>query len=43
VGKFKSPQAAVASLQSSLGNAKGAHELDDALSKVRQLGYTNKS
>lgn len=43
VGKFKTPQAAVASLRSSLGNARGAHELDDALAKLKALGYTKES
>jgi hypothetical protein len=31
------------SLQSSLGNAKGAHELDAALSELKALGYTKGS
>jgi hypothetical protein len=36
----KTPTAALALLQKSLGNAKGAHELDDALTKLKNLGYT---
>ena len=28
---------------SSLGNAKGAHELDQALSELKKLGYTKGS
>jgi len=43
IGRFKTPKAAVAALQSSLGNAKGGHELDDALSKLKRLGYTKGS
>lgn len=43
IGKFKTTRAAVASLESSLGNARGAHELDGALAKLKALGYTKGS
>jgi len=39
----KTPQAALAYLQKSLSNAKGAHELNDALTKLKNLGYTTGS
>ena len=39
----KTPAAAIAYLQKSLANAKGAHELDDGLTKLRKLGYTTGS
>lgn len=43
IGAFKTPQAAIAFLQSSLGSAKGGHELDAALARLKKLGYTNGS
>ena len=43
VAKLKTPKAALAYLQKSLGNAKGAHELDDAVAKLKKLGYTSGS
>jgi hypothetical protein len=39
----KTPAAALAYLQKSLSNAKGAHELDEALTKLKNLGYTTGS
>jgi hypothetical protein len=43
VAKFSSPKAAIAFLNSTVGNAKGGHELDQALSQLRKLGYTTGS
>jgi len=43
VGKFRSVQAALRYLSSHNGNRKGAHELEDALAKLKQLGYTKGS
>ena len=43
IAKLKTPQAALAYLQHSLGNAKGAHELYDAVAKLKKLGYTSGS
>jgi hypothetical protein len=43
VAKFTSPKAAIAFLSKSVGNAKGAHELDHALSQLKKLGYTKGS
>jgi hypothetical protein len=43
ITKLRTPRAAIAYLQTSLGNAKGAHELDDALAKLKKLGYTKGS
>jgi hypothetical protein len=43
VGKLGSVQAALRYLGSHNGNQKGAHELDDALAKLKQLGYTKGS
>ena len=43
LAKFKTPAAALQYLQHSLGNAKGAHELDDAIAKLKKLGYTSGS
>ena len=40
VGKFNSVQAAIRYLSSHNGNQKGAHELGDALAKLKSLGYT---
>jgi type IV pilus biogenesis protein CpaD/CtpE len=40
---MKSMKAALAYLQSSQANAKGGHELDDALTKLKKLGYTKGS
>jgi predicted nucleic acid-binding Zn-ribbon protein len=43
VGKMKTTKAALAYLQSKLGNAKGAQELDAAIAKLKKLGYTSGS
>jgi hypothetical protein len=43
IAKLKTPHAALAYLQSQLGNAKGGHELDDAITKLKKLGYTSGS
>jgi hypothetical protein len=43
IQNLKTPQAVIAYLQKSLGNAKGAHELNDALTKLKNLGYTTGS
>ena len=43
VAKKQTVQAAVAYLQTQLGNAKGGHELDDAITKLKKLGYTSGS
>jgi predicted nucleic acid-binding Zn-ribbon protein len=43
IAKMKTPHAALAYLQSQLGNAKGGHELDDAITKLKKLGYTSGS
>jgi hypothetical protein len=43
VGKYSSVQAALGYLSSHNGNTKGAHELEDALAKLKQLGYTKGS
>jgi len=43
IAKLKTAQAALAYLQSKLGNARGAHELDDAIAKLKKLGYTSGS
>lgn len=43
VAKFTSPKAAIAFLSTSLGNVKGAHELDEALGQLKKLGYTTGS
>jgi hypothetical protein len=43
VAKMKTPAAAIGYLEHSLANAKGAHELDDALAKLKKLGYTSGS
>ena len=43
ITKLKTPKRAIAYLQTSLGNAKGAHELDDALAKLKKLGYAKGS
>jgi hypothetical protein len=43
VGKLKTPKAALAYLQQSLGNEKGAQELDAGLAKLKKLGYTTGS
>jgi hypothetical protein len=40
IQNLKTPQAVIAYLQKRLGNAKGAQELNDALTKLKQLGYT---
>lgn len=40
IGKFKTVQAALRYLGAHNANQKGAHELDDALAKLKQLGYT---
>jgi hypothetical protein len=40
IQNLKTPQAVIAYLQKSLSNAKGAHELDDALTKLKKMGYT---
>jgi hypothetical protein len=40
---LKSVKAALTYLQQSQGNAKGGHELDDSLTKLKQLGYTKGS
>jgi hypothetical protein len=37
---LKTPQAVIAYLQKNLSNAKGAHELNDALTKLKKMGYT---
>jgi hypothetical protein len=39
IGKLGSAQAALRYLSSHTGNRKGAHELDDALAKLKKLGY----
>jgi hypothetical protein len=43
IGKLSSVQAARSYLGSHNGNKKGAHELDDALAKLKSLGYTKGS
>ena len=43
IGKFKNVQGALGYLAAHNGNQKGAHELDDALAKLKQLGYTKGS
>lgn len=43
VARLKTPRAALALLEHSLGNDKGAHELDSALAKLKTLGYTSGS
>lgn len=43
LASMTSVKAALAFLQRSQGNAKGGHELDDALTKLKQLGYTKGS
>jgi hypothetical protein len=43
LASLKSVKAALAYLQKSQGNAKGGHELDDSLTKLKQLGYTKGS
>ena len=43
VAKLKTPQAAISYLQHSLANAKGSRELDDSITKLKQLGYTSGS
>jgi hypothetical protein len=43
IAKLKTPKAAITYLQTQLGNAKGGRELDDALTKLKQLGYTTGS
>ena len=43
IAKLKTPKAGLAYLQKSLGNAKGAHELGDAVTKLTTLGYTSRS
>ena len=43
LASLKSVKAALAYLQESQGNAKGGHELDDSLTKLKQLGYTKGS
>jgi hypothetical protein len=40
IAGLHTPQEAIAYLQHSLSNAKGAHEVDDALAKLKKLGYT---
>jgi hypothetical protein len=42
LSKFSTPAAAIPSL-SSLANAKGGHEIDEALGKLKKLGYTKGS
>jgi len=43
LAKIKNVKEALSFLNSSLGNAKGAHELDQALSELKKLGYTKGS
>jgi hypothetical protein len=43
LAKFTSPKAAIAFLNSAVGNAKGGHELDQALSQLKKLGYATGS
>ena len=43
LAKMKNVKEALSFLNSSLGNAKGAHELDHALSELKKLGYTKGS
>jgi hypothetical protein len=43
LASLKSVHAALSYLQKSQGNAKGGHELDDSLTKLKQLGYTKGS
>jgi hypothetical protein len=43
ITSLKTPKRALAYLQTSLGNAKGAHELDDAIAKLKKLGYAKGS
>ena len=43
LAKFTSPKAAIGFLSTSLPNAKGAHEEDQALSQLKKLGYTKGS
>jgi nucleoid-associated protein YgaU len=42
LAKFTSPKSAISFL-TKLGNAKGGHEVDDALSQLKKLGYTKGS
>ena len=42
LSKFSTPVAAIGSLRS-LGNANGGREIDDALAKLKKLGYTKGS
>ena len=43
IAKLHSPQEAISYLEQSPANAKGAHEVDEALRKLRKLGYTSGS
>jgi cytochrome c556 len=43
IASLHTPQAAISYLEHSLGNAKGAHEVDHALAKLKSLGYTTGS
>jgi hypothetical protein len=43
VAKLKSPQEAISYLQHSAANQKGAHDVNDALTKLKKLGYTTGS
>jgi hypothetical protein len=43
VGTYRTVRDALAYLSSKNANAKGAHELDDALAKLKALGYTTGS
>jgi hypothetical protein len=43
IGTFKTPGQAAAYLQSHQGNRQGAQKLDDALAKLKKLGYTKGS
>jgi hypothetical protein len=40
ISKQKAAKAALATIQKSLGDAAGAHEIDEALTRLKKLGYT---
>lgn len=43
IGAYKTVREALAFLSSTVANEKGAHELEDALAKLKALGYTSGS
>jgi len=43
LAKLKTVKAALSFLNKSQGNAKGGHELDQALAELKKMGYTNGS